>query len=56
MSRPCVGESGDATLFAFPLVFLRIFALERQNFITIKPHHIAVTPRHMIIYTQFILE
>ncbi len=30
-----------ATLFAFPLFFQRLFALESHNFNTIKPHLIA---------------
>ncbi len=33
-----------ATLFAFPLVFQRLFALESQNFNTIKPHQSATHP------------
>ncbi len=33
-----------ATLFAFPLVFQRLFALESHNFNTIKPHQSATHP------------
>ncbi len=40
-----IGRVGTvATLFAFPLVFQRLFALESQNFNTIKPHQSATHP------------
>ncbi len=64
-----LGEWGRLQHFAFPLVFQRLFALESQDFNTIKQliscsqckklsllTHIAVTRAHVIIYTQFILE
>ncbi len=40
-----IGRVGTvATLFAFPLVFQRLFTLESQNVNTIKPHQSATHP------------